>query len=86
MRKNNGNWENTPLYAICEEDFTTRCEECGHRIIIGEGYYRSNGKPYCEECVESSDLENLIRICETEVSEIYRSLGLDHQFVGAERG
>ena len=68
------------------EKFVTRCYECGNRIHIGEGCYQANGKPYCEECVESADLQDLIRICETEADELYRSIGLRHGFIGSERG
>ena len=50
----------------------------------GEGYYQQNGKPYCEECVESADLEDLIRICETDSDELYRSVGLQHGFVAGD--
>ena len=50
----------------------------------GEGYYQRDGKPYCEECVESADLAELIRICETDTDELYRSMGLCHAYVGGE--
>lgn len=44
-----------------------------------------DGKPYCESCVESADLEDLIRICETETDELYRALGLKYEIVDFDR-
>ena len=68
------------------DEFTVKCHSCGQILVGGEGFYQADGKPYCEECVESADLQDLIRICETEADELYRSIGLRHGFVGSERG
>ena len=87
MNRIEGKQASGRVYSCVErENFVTRCYECGNRIRIGEGCYSANGKPYCEECVESADLQNLIRICETEADELYRSIGLRHGFIGSERG
>lgn len=53
-----------------------RCMSCGARLGDGEPYYLTNGKPYCAECVEAADLEELVRICETETEELYFRMGL----------
>ncbi len=33
-------------------------------IRIKKGFYRLNGFPYCEECLDFADAETLLRICE----------------------
>ena len=62
-------------------EFTLKCRSCGKILVGGEGYYQSDGEPHCEDCVESADLEDLVRICETSTENIYRLIGLSHQFV-----
>lgn len=57
-------------------DLAVRCRSCGARLGDGEPYYLTNGKPYCAECVEAADIEELVRICETETEELYLKLGL----------
>ncbi|MBR7099353.1 MAG: hypothetical protein IKC59_08060 [Clostridia bacterium] len=60
------------------------CTDCRRILMDGEGYYQKDGKPYCEHCVESADLDDLIRICETNVDELYRAIGLAHGYVDGE--
>lgn len=76
-------WGYSRYFAAHSEDFSVTCQYCGKALTGGEGCYRRNGKPYCEECVESADLEDLIRICETDTDELYRSMGLSHAYVGS---
>ncbi len=78
------NWSRDVFSEPFDDDFTVQCKHCGRILIGGEGYYRKDGKPYCEECVESADLEDLIRICETDSHELFRSVGLTHDYVTAE--
>jgi len=65
-------------------EFTLKCQSCGRILTGGEGYYQTDGKPYCEECVESADLEDLVRICETTAQTIYCLIGLSHRFVAGD--
>ena len=81
MRQSNGYWSENSFVGEGNCEFTVRCQFCGRILIGGEGYYERDGKPYCEDCVESADLEDLIRICETDTDELYRSVGLSHGFV-----
>jgi len=60
---------------------TLKCRSCGRILMGGEGYYQTDGKPYCEDCVESADLEDLIRICETSAHTIYCLIGLSHRYL-----
>lgn len=77
-----GNYFNeSPSFAGYCSDFSVKCQDCGRILIGGEGYYQRDGKPYCEDCVESADLEDFIRICETDKEELYRAVGLTHKFV-----
>ena len=41
-----------------------RCTLCGERIEESDRYYVANGFPYCESCLDFSDTETLVRICE----------------------
>ncbi len=75
------NWSEDVFSEICDCEFTVKCGYCGRILIGGEGYYQKDGKPYCEDCVESADLEDLIRICETDSHELFRSVGLTHDYV-----
>ena len=72
---------NIPTFGGTDGAFSISCQYCGRILMGGEGYYQRNGKPYCEECVESADLEDLIRICETDTYDLYQSIGLRHNFV-----
>ena len=81
MRQSGNYWNKSPFFQPYDGDFTVKCQYCGRILMGGEGYYQRDGKPYCEECVESADLEDLIRICETDVDELYRSVGLTHNLV-----
>lgn len=74
-----GSYQGESLYS------PMRCRYCGNIIPTGEACYRMDGKPYCESCVESADLEDLIRICETETDELYRALGLKYEIVDFDR-
>lgn len=84
MRQSGNYLSNSHVFSDASGDFTISCRYCGKILIGGEGYYQQNGKPYCEECVESADLEDLIRICETDSDELYRSVGLQHGFVAGD--
>jgi hypothetical protein len=75
------NWSEKVFSEQCGNEFTVKCGYCGRILIGGEGYYQKDGKPYCEDCVESADLEDLIRICETDSHELFRSVGLTHDYV-----
>ena len=75
------NWSESVFSEGCDSEFTVKCGYCGRILIGGEGYYQKDGKPYCEDCVESADLEDLIRICETDSHELFRSVGLTHDYV-----
>ena len=75
------NWGESVFSEGCDSEFTVKCGYCGRILIGGEGYYQKDGKPYCEDCVESADLEDLIRICETDSHELFRSVGLTHDYV-----
>ena len=75
------NWSESVFSKGCDSEFTVKCGYCGRILIGGEGYYQKDGKPYCEDCVESADLEDLIRICETDSNELFRSVGLTHDYV-----
>ena len=81
MRQSSNSWKENPFTGAYNGDFTVKCQYCGRILMGGEGYYQRDGKPYCEDCVESADLEDLIRICETDVDELYRSVGLTHNLV-----
>ena len=81
MRQSGNYLSNSSIFSNTKGDFSISCQYCGKILMGGEGYYQQNGKPYCEECVESADLEDLIRICETDSDELYRSVGLQHGFV-----
>ena len=81
MRQSGNYVSETALLGKIDQDFSVICQYCGKILIGGEGYYQQNGKPYCEECVENADLEDLIRICETDTDELYRAVGLRHGFV-----
>ncbi len=63
-----------------EESRVARCAGCGVRLLEGDGYYETNGKPYCEECINGASLEELVRICETETEEVLGELGLCHRY------
>ncbi len=69
-------WVCPPQCPNFSENTAVRCRSCGTRLGEGEPYYRSNGKPYCASCVEAADIEDLVRICETETEELYEKLGL----------
>ena len=84
MRQSGNYVPNSAIFEGSAGDFTVNCQYCGRILMGGEGYYQQNGKPYCEECVEGADLEDLIRICETDTDELYRSVGLRHGFVSEE--
>ena len=62
------------------ESTSTHCRECGIQIFPGDGCYIVNGKRYCEECVESATLEDLVRMCDIEQEEILGELGIRHCF------
>ncbi len=81
MSKKDGYFDIQGFLETKEDEFTVKCASCGQILIGGEGFYQVDGKPYCEECVESADLEDLVRICETNLQTIYRMIGLSHQFV-----
>ena len=40
------------------------CVVCGDDLSEDRGFYRKNGFPYCESCLDFSDTETLVRICE----------------------
>ena len=82
MSKKQDLWGYAHFFGANSEDFSATCQYCGKTLMGGEGCYRRDGKPYCEECVESADLEDLIRICETDTDELYRTVGLSHEYVG----
>lgn len=81
MYQDTQNWDINAFSSNFQSEFTVKCQACGRILMCGEGYYQRDGKPYCEECVESADLEELIRICETDTQELYRSVGLTHEYV-----
>ena len=81
MQKKDGYFDINGFLEQESNEFSIKCCSCGQILMGGEGYYQADGKPYCEECVESADLEDLVRICETNMESIYRSIGLSHQFV-----
>ena len=81
MRQSGNYLSESALYGTYNGDFSVNCRYCGKILMGGEGYYQRDGKPYCEECVENADLEDLIRICETNTDELYRSVGLRHDFL-----
>ena len=84
MRQSGNYFTKTDIFGNTGNDFTITCHYCGKFLMDGEGYYQQNGKPYCEECVEGADLNDLIRICETNSDELYRSVGLQHGFVAGD--
>ena len=81
MSKKDGYFDLNGFLEQENNEFSIKCRSCGQILMGGEGYYQTDGKPYCEECVESADLEDLVRICETSTQSIYRLIGLSHQFV-----
>ena len=82
--ENQNIWDVGRYYQPHYSELAVECQACGRMLTGGEGYYQRDGKPYCEECVESADLAELIRICETDTDELYRSMGLCHAYVGGE--
>ena len=80
----NQHYYNSEHFEDFDPSISIHCFDCGRVLMGGEGYYQKDGKPYCEHCVESADLEDLIRICETDADEIYRAVGLAHVFVDGE--
>ncbi len=62
------------------ESASARCRSCGCLLLEGDGYYRMNGSLYCEECVETATLEDLVRICDSEPDELLSQLGMRHGF------
>ncbi len=62
-----------------DPDTGLRCSLCSGSILDGEHYYITNGNPYCAECVEESDVDSLIRICEMEDEEFFERAGLERR-------
>lgn len=81
MSKKDGYFDINSFLEMESRECTLKCQFCGRILMGGEGYYQTDGKPYCEDCVESADLEDLIRICETSLHSIYGLIGLSHRFV-----
>lgn len=53
----------------------TYCLLCGERLNPGEGFYRIHGFPYCELCLDSVDIDELVRICEIPKREWLEHMG-----------
>ena len=79
-------WICPPRCPNYEENAAVRCMCCGARLDDGDPCYVSNGKPYCVSCVEEADVEELVRICETETEELYGKLGLTRGAFDSSRG
>ena len=60
-----------------------RCRACGMMLMEGDGYFRVNGKPYCEECMTEAKAEDLVRIFEIEPDELWARLGTRHCVFGS---
>ncbi len=67
---------NCPNYLPQE---TTRCASCGEPLSVGDGFYRKNGFPYCESCLDFADAETLVRICELSKREWLTQMGFEHE-------
>lgn len=68
-----------PNCPNCLPQATIRCASCGEELSVGDGFYRKNGFPYCESCLDFADTETLIRICETNKREWLRQMGFTHE-------
>ena len=72
-----GKWACPPNCPGYGEGESERCGICGERLHEGEVVYEMDGKPYCAMCVEGADLEELVRICESEDAEaLLENLGI----------
>ena len=51
------------------------CVLCGEPIGWKESFYRIHGFPYCETCLDFSDIETIVRICEMPKREWLEQMG-----------
>jgi len=51
------------------------CSLCGDRLSADKEFYQKDGFPYCSFCLQTSELESIIRICEKSFSEGIALLG-----------
>lgn len=71
---------NCPNFAEKDESVAVvRCVLCGGKIHDGDGCYRMHGFPYCEDCLDFSDIETLVRICEISKREWLGRLGFTYE-------
>ena len=58
-----------------------RCVLCGGKIHDGDGCYRMHGFPYCEDCLDFSDIETLVRICEIPKRTWLEQMGFTQEYI-----
>lgn len=54
------------------------CAMCGDPTALEEGYYRIHGMVYCTGCLDFSDAETLIRICEIPKRRWFEQMGFEY--------
>ena len=55
------------------------CSLCGDDLREEKGFYLRNGFPYCETCLDFSDTETLVRICEIPKRKWLEQLGFTYE-------
>ena len=66
------------------EAYALRCVWCGRVLGREERIYEGSGNPYCRECVEEADLDQLVRICGLDKRLLLSQIGIDVRKEGRE--
>ena len=60
------------------ENRVIHCVMCGDTVTFEEGYYCQRGLVYCSGCLDFSDSETLIRICELPKRIWFEKMGFEY--------
>ena len=62
----------------CSQNRVEHCVMCGDAVSVESGYYSMHGLVYCAGCLDYSDAETLIRICEIPKRIWFEKMGFEY--------